>query len=109
VGPAQIEKRSNAQESQGVKIDLVKRILRKGYSVSVDDGQALLVHRAIEAREIMEAMKTKSDLLWIYKKEDKLGWMKINSRTGEVLNYSTRDTRVCDLVAEAFVTIRRKR
>jgi hypothetical protein len=93
-----------------VKEKLVGRILRKGYLVSVDDGRALLVHQSNDFKVILAAMKGLADLLWIYnERKDKLGWMKVNSRTGTALDYSTRDSRVPDIVAGEFITERRKR
>jgi len=86
------------------KDGLVRRILKKGYKVSVDDGSDLVLIKSHSLPEVKGAMLGKKDLLWIYDRQgNKLGWMQVNSPVGKVLDYSTRDKRISDLVAEEFI------
>jgi hypothetical protein len=87
-----------------LKAALVRRILRRGYVLSVDNGKELLLRNSDDINDILAALKTASDLIWVNTSEgSKLGWMKINSKTGEILDYSTRDRRLTDLVADEFL------
>jgi hypothetical protein len=86
------------------KDNLIRRILSKTYKVSVDDGTDLVLTYSHSLIELRQAMLGTEDLLWIYDKhKNKLGWMKVNSKTGEILNYSERDKRIAELVAGEFL------
>ncbi len=85
------------------KDKLIKRILRKGYAISVDDGDDLLVHKSRDPKAISAAMRGK-DLLWLRDRKDyKFGWLQVDSNKGIILDYSLRDPRLADLVAEEFI------
>lgn len=92
--------------------ELVARAVAKRYRLSVDNGRTLSVVRSNDLRKIVAALTGRSDLIWVYVglKQDKIGWLKVNSRTKEILDFSARDPRIGDLVSGEFIgTIKRRK
>lgn len=94
---------SNGFMSKSVE-GLISRALTKGYLISVDDRTGLVITESKDLAAIGKAMRTARDLVWIRDKTGfKFGWMQVNSRTGEILEYSLRDRRTAELITSEFL------
>jgi hypothetical protein len=86
------------------KDEFLKNILRRRYLVSVDNGRALLVNKINDYKLISLSLNGVVDLVWVYDQNgNKIGWMKVNSLSGSIIDYSTGDTRIADIVADGFL------
>lgn len=88
---------------------LIHLVVANGRCVSVDDGKKLVTYWSTSREDVLRSLKGKKDLLWIYEGEgpskNKMGWISLNSTTGDVLDFSERDPRVAGFVGEEYARL----